>query len=320
MTIENVREFYSCHSRKETAKHFNVSESELRKFLKANGLQRKGPGFNGDELTTKNRLKTLRTTVWNDPEKMEEIQKKKKETMIEKYGDVNYNLTKAKETMLERYGVSSYMNHDDFDRKTKDTMLKKYGVDNPLASKEILKKVEDTNLERYGAPNVLSKESTLRKYRDERMKQKYGVTVPIKNEKLKNKIQNTLIRKYGVTNHGLIHKNNFISKEELEVYELIKHLGFEHNGHKLRFHERFSDGKDKYPDYINFEERIVVEYNGAYWHKDENQPKYWKEEWAKLGYEVYIIWDFEKEDLLKIKNLTLKTLKEKFPCTFRTRE
>lgn len=205
-----VKEYYSCHTRKDTAKHFGVTEGELRKFLKANGLQRSAPGFNGDEVTNKNRLKALKDNFWSDTTRTQEAKRKAEDTMDERYGDRAYNITKGKQTMRSKYGVDNYMEHPDFKNKSKDTMLERYGVDNPLANKSILHKVEQTNLDRYGAKNVLSKDSSLREYRDSIMVNKYGGVSPIQNEDLKAKIQATLISKYGVDNPGLVHINNSI--------------------------------------------------------------------------------------------------------------
>ena len=66
----------------------------------------------------------------------EEIQEKKKVTMLEKYG-VEYTFQskeiqrKIKETMIERYGVENVGQSFEIQQKKKNTLIEKYGVENP---------------------------------------------------------------------------------------------------------------------------------------------------------------------------------------------
>lgn len=315
--MEKVREYYKTHTRKDTAEHFGVSESKLRLFLKRHGLQRKSPGFYGDPITTKNRDTSI-NKFYKDPERTKQAKKKAMKTMEKRYGNPQYNLERAKATLIKKYGVSSYMMHEDFKTKSKDTMIKKYGVDKPLACGEILKKVQETNIERYGAPNVLSKESSLRKYRDERMIEKYGVKQPIQNETLKGKIKETLFERYGVDNPGLIHKDNYISKEEESLIPYLESLGLKHN-ENMKFRVTFSDGKVKIPDYYSEDLKVVLEYNGAYWHTNHNEPQYWNDEWSKIGYHVIVVWDFEYKKFIEDVKKGLTYIIQNYPSTFRNK-
>jgi hypothetical protein len=82
---------------------------------------------------------------------------KKKETWMKNYGvdnpskaQINKDKIKAawpevdrkrKGTMLEKYGVESYNSTDEFKYRRKATWMEKYGVDNPTKNIEILEKV-----------------------------------------------------------------------------------------------------------------------------------------------------------------------------------
>lgn len=69
----------------------------------------------------------------------------------------------------------------------------------------------------------------------------------------------------------------------------------------------------KIPDFVNFEKKVVVEYNGRFWHsKNEwndayDDSKERIEHFAKYGYKCYIIWDDEFD--IK-KNEIIADLKE----------
>lgn len=314
LTAENVKKYYSKHTRKETAEYFNITEHKLRSFLKKHGLQRKAQGFNGDPITKKNRVRKLREDFWKDKERTQKAGEKAQKTMFERYGDKNYNITKSKETHLERYGVDSYMKHEDFEKKSKETMLELYGTENGSWTESAKNKRIKTNNEKFGADNVLSKDSSIRKELGDRMIEKHGVLYPLQNDELKKKTEQTLLKRYGVINAGLV-SNKPISKEEISLKPKLRELGFVHND--FRFYKTFSTDQRKYPDYYHRELKVVLEYNGAYWHKDKKQPSFWAKEWENLGYTVVLIWDFEYELFMNTEYLTLEKLISKYPCTYR---
>jgi hypothetical protein len=314
VTPLEVKEYYSTHTRIQTAEYFNIKEGTLRNYLKRNNLQRKAPGFNGDPLTTKNRLQSLRENFWDDKEATKASHEKAKETMRERYGDEQYNNTRSLEVLKERYGDKYYLGSKEFLDNKEQFMLDKYGVKNGYQTEASKKSIFD----KYHVSNVLNSNSPIRAKRDITMIKKYGTTIPLQNEEIKNKAINTLMEKYGVTNPGFIHPANKMSKQEFDVFEILKKMNFIHNNlNEDRISFNFSNGKKKYPDFVNFKDKIIVEYNGAYWHQDKNQPKQWLEEWNKLGYTPVIIWDFEYKDFIKNNNITTEELIRKYPCTYR---
>jgi hypothetical protein len=52
---------------------------------------------------------------------------------------------KRKETMLNKYGVESYSSTQEFNKRRKATWMEKYGVDNPTKNPEVLHKVMISN-------------------------------------------------------------------------------------------------------------------------------------------------------------------------------
>ena len=318
-----VAKYYSEHSRIETANHFHLGEGELRSFLKLKGLQRKSPGFNGDPKTTERRLAKLQI-FWNDKERLIASRKKAQDTMQELYGDPKHNVTKSKEANLEKYGVEYYMQSPDFKEKSKKTMLELYGVDNALKSPEILQKIIENNLARFEAVNALSSGSSSRAKRDKSMLELYGVIAPMQNQELKYKIQQTLLDRYNVPNAGLVNASSKQSKEELSLIEILEPFGFVNNDltgilHDTPFFYRFSNGSFKCPDFFNLKDKVILEYNGSYWHTDRLEQDFWKQERSKLGYHVSVVWDFELEDFKKETFKNIEDLLSKFPCSYRTK-
>jgi hypothetical protein len=199
------------------------------------------------EFTSENRIKKYGYYYSNKD--------KAKQTMLEKYGDVNYNNREsAFKTMTERYGAKTTGESEILSNKTKKTNLEKYGTEYAIGSDIVKSKIENSFIEKYGVDKIgkselirerikntllerynttdLSKiDGNLEKRINTNLK-KYGVSHGFQSENVKDKIKNTLLEKYGVE-HPLKSKdiknkvkekynNNFINKYlekgiELEV-------------------------------------------------------------------------------------------------------
>ncbi len=106
-----------------------------------------------------------------DDEK-KQINLKRMQTNIERYGDANYNNPEAfKKTMMNRHGVEYFSQSDEWAQKTKKTNLEKFGTEWTFNDPEQIKKSEQTKLERYGDKHYSNpekmKETKLEKYGDE---------------------------------------------------------------------------------------------------------------------------------------------------------
>jgi very-short-patch-repair endonuclease len=56
----------------------------------------------------------------------------------------------------------------------------------------------------------------------------------------------------------------------------------------------------KCPDFINFEEKMIIELFGSYWHRNEEVIER-TEHFLKYGYKTLIVWDYELKDFVKLK-------------------
>jgi hypothetical protein len=126
-----------------------------------------------------------------------EIQQKKKQTNIIKYG-VEHPLQskeiidKIQQTNLEKYGNVCSLHCIENQEKVKQTLQINYGVDNPSKSKKIQEKKENTCMKNNGVKNPLQMEETKQKNR--------LVQLENKNE-IREKTKNTCLERYGVEHH-----------------------------------------------------------------------------------------------------------------------
>ena len=145
---------------------------------------------------------------------------KANQTMLEKYGNENFNnlekrkncikrklkqnpnyrneiVEKSKQTKLLRYGNENYVNKE----KKKQTNLEKYGVACIFASEQIKNKIAKTNETLYGSKNVFGSKKIKEKIKQTNI-EKYGCEFTLQAENIRNQIKQTNLKKYGYENIG----------------------------------------------------------------------------------------------------------------------
>ena len=139
--------------------------------------------------------------VLDNPSYSSKVNKKREETIKEKYGVENvFQLDevkeKSKKTNLEKYGNEIFTKTTQYLEKTKSTNREKYGSDWQLQSDHIKNKVKNNNLEKYGVEWTLQLgevKDTIRKTNFE----KYGYPNAAQNKSIYDKIIKTNLEKYG---------------------------------------------------------------------------------------------------------------------------
>jgi len=106
------------------------------------------------EVQEKIRQTCLEKYGVDNPSKSKEVQEKIRQTWLKKYGVDNPNKLekvreKGRQTLLERYGVDNPMRCEEFKKKLKQTMLERYGVENPSQSEEIKEKIKKKYLDDF---------------------------------------------------------------------------------------------------------------------------------------------------------------------------
>lgn len=153
-----------------------------------------------------------------------EVQQKRKNTFIQKYGsDNNFKLDSNKEkirkTCLEKYGCENVAQNKQVQEKMKRTNCEKYGCEFPSQNKHIQEKMKQTNLEKFGVEYVIQNQEILEKQTQTFLK-KFGCSRPAQNREIRLKQQ----KKYFYDNIY------FDSAPEvaLYIYLLDNHIDFEY--------------------------------------------------------------------------------------------
>ena len=116
------------------------------------------------------------------------------------------------------------------------------------------------------------------------------------------------------------------SKQEKEFIDMVRSLGYDVSRHALLYEE---NGKKKhlFPDGIIEDKKIIIEYNGSFWHADPKRgyksdeivhhkttaKEIWDRDFKKIkayeknGYKVFTVWS---DDFLKNKKNSIEKFKK----------
>lgn len=181
--------------------------------------------------------------------------------MQEKYGysnaaNVPFIIEKKKETNLKKYGTEWAISSEQVRKNIVETFENKYQVKNPMQNETIKQKAMDTNIARYGGKSSMC-DKNVREKSIETCLKKYGVKNAFQSKEVQAKARKTL------------YKNNSTpsSKAEQNMCNILKDLFGEDNCIPC-----FPEGNLSLDCLVKIEnEKIDVEYDGTYWHKDKGQ-------------------------------------------------
>ena len=231
-----------------------------------------GHSYNMDTCTNCSYIKSQKTCMERYGVKnvanLQEVKEKKETTCLEKYGETNVAKTpevqdKMKQTNIKRYGVPYAVQNSDIQEKIIQTNLERYGYERATQNKEVQDKIKATMLTRYGVEHVMQSEEFRQKIKSTNL-QRYGFESPLQSPDIQQKIINTNMERYGVP-YAILSTSIQISSQQRKIYELIK--------------QKYSNAELNYPfsnclldvfvciNNIN----IDIEYDGGYWHQDQQQ-------------------------------------------------
>ncbi len=266
--------------------------------------------------------------IYSNPKRKKEVQKKKEQTCLDKYGVNNVSKkkeikNKIKQTNLERYGVEWTSQNKDIKEKQKETLIKNYGVESPFESKKIRDKSKQTFLERYGVENSFQSEeiktkinkihdiqhfrTAVLKYEDEYQplftKDEYNGI--LENHYWKCITCNKVFDDHMQNDHPRCLKCDPIvsSKIEIELQDFCKQYFSED---ELLFNDR-TIIKPLELDIVIPSKKIAIELNGNYWHselngKNKNYHLSKSDAAKKAGYQLIHIFEDEwvnKQSIVK---------------------
>jgi len=143
--------------------------------------------------------------VGNSKKNSEEINNKRKNTMLEKYGyECIFITQKFKENQKNNFDIRQ--------EKFKETSFKKYGKPSPSQNENIKLKVKNTNIEKYGVEYYSQTKEFNEKYKETSQKN-WGTDYPAQNEKI-----------FAKTIKSAYTKKNYI----LPSKKIIQIQGYEH--------------------------------------------------------------------------------------------
>ena len=229
-----------------------------------------------------------------NPNKLKSVKEKIKNTREKKYGDKNFtNRNKARQTCLEKYGVENVSQLEAIKQKKQETTLKHFGVKIPSQSNVVKEKMKNTCLERYGVDNIFKHDSVKGKGGFEKIKMSYEKIIlaskferPLfsfddylkrvdDNEKLKFKCLKCG-KEFSTRHHDGTHKHcpicyptikEFASQQEKELFDFVSSLKsntFERNCRSVISPFEL----DIYSEQL----KLAIEFDGLYWHSEEEKP------------------------------------------------
>lgn len=195
---------------------------------------------------------------------------------------------KKRKTMIERYGVEQTFQFEDFNKKRKKTYKKRYGVENPFSSELIQKKIKDTNYKKYGVDIPSKSEQIKQKIIEAGIKS--GRTKIINGKTIKQlsveknisySVLNVLYRKTNDEEIIISYQKQQTIIEKI-IQDFLERNCIPHKKDKLLKKTNYR------PDFLIPDKKIIIECDGLYWHSDVYKSKTYhyikKQEYNKLGF------------------------------------
>lgn len=229
----------------------------------------------------------------------------RQKTCVEKYGATSYagsaeGRQRIEQTCFEKYGVKCSLDNKECNAKARQTMIEKYGVPYSAMSDELDRKRQETMILKYGVPYAQQRghEDTSEVLHSKENFRSYIENLPKKNLTY---ISNVLgydpgAISYWVKKHNLediIEGADYESEPEREIKELVESWGINTEKNKQII---FPYEIDIYcPEY-----KVGIEFNGSWWHREEQKGILYHQRKAlkslEAGIQLFQIFDYEWND------------------------
>ena len=224
---------------------------------------------------------------------------------------------KSKIKSLEKYGTQYPAQSNKIKEKIRKTNISKYGVEVPAKNKTIAEKIKNTCIEKYGCICPSKNKNVQNKIKQTNIK-RYGVNCPSKNKEIKEKIKQTNLKRHGVEyptqNKNIqdkirqsFYKNNSgkISTQQLEIYNMLLN-----NKYNVKLNYPINNLSLDIGLFVD-NYKIDIEYDGVYWHQDEQKDRRRDEFLKSEGWKILRIKSNRKmptlEQLIEGINKLIKT-------------
>tara|TARA_B100000929_G_scaffold290599_1_gene284979 strand:- start:109321 stop:111087 length:1767 start_codon:yes stop_codon:yes gene_type:complete len=295
----------------------HMKDDSIKEKIKQTNKERYGSEhvFTSNEFKEKVKQTSKEKYGVEDYRSSEQVKQNRVDSVNERYGVDNVfqlesTKEKSTETVLEKYGVNHVLQSPEILDKSKGTCLQNHGVERPLQSKDILQKVIETNQERYGHDNyskihftdeiieaLTNKQLLLELYEKYQCSRKIAEVIGVGSHRTVLQAMIAL---------GIDRKNSYsVSSKEMEVRKFLEENNIDYipNDRSLI--------SPKECDIIIPEHKIVIEFNGMFWHSfemkgDRNYHQNKSLEVLDKGYRiihVYEDWWEQKPEVIKSKIL-----------------
>lgn len=241
----DIKELNLCTSCNKNKKIFDTKHNRYRNWCEISQCKKDYMRKNRDPVKEKKRREKISKAHKSfTDEKKQEIVKKIKNTMIEKYGTDSYAKTQEfKDHMLETYGYISPFELKKTHDKSKETLLKKYGVNHNFKISGIQNKIERTFMENYGYKRPAMNDAIKQKI-IETNNELYGGNSPMHNNEIQKKALKTHLTNfeyYGLSN-----------PETLKKYKetMFERYGYENVLQNEELFNKITKSSYKYKQYI----------------------------------------------------------------------
>lgn len=208
-------------------------------------------------------------TIAHSPEVRQQIE----QTNLARYGAKNPQQNaqinaKTKITNKERYGSDCSLTNEAVKMKTKKTNLKKYGVEHPMQNSEVFENMKQTMLDEYGAEFFNQQHishDVLAKLNDKQFLEEQHYTLKKTQTQIAELLQisQSVVSRY-FKKHSIETKHFFRSVGEQELADFLQSLNLE-----VVCNTRAVIHPQELDVYIP-ELQLALEYNGSYWHSEQN--------------------------------------------------
>lgn len=165
---------------------------------------------------------------------------------------------KIRKTVQQKYGVDNIYFVPEIQEKITETCMKKFGTPSPLENKEIFQKTAKSFNEHYGTKNGIKDLRSVKSLSEKISRtniEKFGGVSPFCNEAVRQNIRKILYENGSCPT----------SKKQIALYKILK--------------EKYGNCELNYPcDKVSLDcmvvinnQKIDVEYDGWYWHKDKQE-------------------------------------------------
>ena len=250
-----------CETEMEVKKNESIKQSCMECLSK--GLD--NPDGRTKDHANEAREKTLKETYGDDVTNAAHVpgvKEKKIETSTERYGGIGYSSNyadKCRKTTEDLYGDVNVMKTEEGQQRLKESFRKKYNVDNSMQILEVVSKMKKS-LKEYFKDNV---HNTKGKTYEEI----YGNEKAKELKSIRAKDARTYMLKQIELNNGIPMPNyNLRACEWFKIFD-------KENNTKGRY-AVYGGGEyhikelGYYPDYINFEEKIIIEWDEPHHYED----------------------------------------------------